>query len=205
MQRRRDMNEIWKYASITSAALLLTLGVVAQVSADPVPYEGTATLCYIGATPPSVEQKGNSGVTYMSDVVSLYYMETAPVGTDPPAGLVNGWELLMSDLKITRKVYWLDWKGVLIPTDYLGVPGTTLEETASIKTKDLSTLSGTWQGTGDLAGTSVDYVLTIIPDATPNCPSEYPAQCAVIVGGCLPAEPPYVEGPTVYAMSGFVN
>lgn len=199
------MNKLSKYVSITFAALLLALGTVVQVSADPVPYEGTATLCFIGATPPSVEQKGKRGVTYMSDVVSLYYLETAPVGSDPPAGLVNGWEMLTSDMKITAKVFWLDWIGVLIPTDYIGMPGTTLEETASIKTKDLSTLSGTWQGTGDLADTSVDYVLTIIPDATPNCPSEQPAQCADIAGGCLPAEPPFVEGPTVYEMSGFVN
>ena len=199
------MKKISKYMSITSAALLLVCGMMVQVSADPVPYEGTATLCYIGAVPPSVEQKGKSGVTYMSEVVSLYYMETAPIGTEPPAGLVNGWELLTSDMKITGKVYWLDWTGVLIPTVYVGMPGTTLEETASIKTKDLSTLSGTWQGTGDLVGTTVDYVLTIVPDATPVCPSEYPAQCADIEGGCLPAEPPYVEGPTVYEMSGFVN
>lgn len=199
------MSMVSKYTVITPVALLLALGAVVPVSADPVPYEGTATLCFIGATPPSVEQKGKNGVTYMSDVVSLYYLETAPVGTDPPYGLVNGWEMLTSDMKITAKVFWLDWIGVLIPTDYIGMPGTTLEETASIKTKDLSTLSGTWHGTGDLAGTSVDYVLTIIPDATPNCPSEQPAQCADITGGCLPAAPPFVTGPTVYEMSGFVN
>lgn len=198
------MNKISKYALITSAALLPTLGMVVLVSADPMPYEGTATMCWISAVPPSVEQKGKSGVTYMSDVVSLYYIQTAPVGETSPAGLVNGWELLISDMKATKQVYWLDWTGVLIPTDYVGIPGTALEETASIKTKDLSTLSGTWQGTGDLAGTSVDYVLTIIPDATPDCPSEQPLQCADI-NGCLPAEPPYVLGPTVYEMSGFVN
>ena len=136
---------------------------------------------------------------YVSDVVSLYYIQTAPAGDPPPAGLVNGWELLISDMKITRKVYWLDWTGVLIPTDYVGTTGTVLEETASVKTKDLSTLSGTWEGTGDLAGTSVDYVLTVNPDATPDCPSEHPDQCAD-VGGCLPADPP-----TVYEMSGFVD
>lgn len=180
-------------------------GYLAEAAADPAPYEGTATLCFIGAAPPSVEQKGKNGVTYVSDAVSLYYIQTAPVGTTPPAGLVNGWEVLTSDMKITNKVYWLDWTGVLTPTAYVGTTGTVLEETASIKTKDLSTLSGTWQGTGDLVGTSVDYVLVLNPAATPDCPSEYPPQCADILGGCLPAEPPYVEGPTVYDMSGFVN
>ena len=199
------MNKISMYALITSAAMLSTLGTMTQVSADPIPYEGRATLCYIGAVPPSVEQKGKSGVTYMSDVVSLYYIQTAPVGETPPAGLVNGWELLISDMKATMRVYWLDWTSALTPTAYVGTTGTVLEETGSIKTKDLSTLSGTLQGTGELAGISVDYVLTLNPDATPNCPGDYPAQCFDIVGGCLPAEPPYVEGPTVYEISGFVN
>ena len=197
------MSKFSKSAFITSVALLPALAVI-DVSADPMPYEGTATLCFVGATPPVVDRKGKSPVSYVSNAVQLYYMQTAPIGEDPPVGLVNGWELLISNMKITKQVYWLDWTGVLIPTDYIGMPGTALEEAASIKTKDLSTLSGTWQGTGDLAGTSVDYVLTIIPDATPDCPSEHPPQCADIVGGCLPAIPPYVQDPAVYAMSGFV-
>jgi hypothetical protein len=196
------MNTITKYAFTISMALLFALG-MSQTFAEPMPYEGTATLCFIGAEPPSVEQKGNASPTYVSNVVSLYYIQTAPVGETPPAGLVNGWELLISDMKITRKVYWLDWTSVLVPMDYVGKA--VLEETASVKTSDLSTLSGTLQGTGDLEGTSVDYVLTIIPDATPDCPSEQPLQCADIEGGCLPAVPPYVEGPTVYDISGFVN
>jgi hypothetical protein len=183
--------------SIITATALSYLAGVPLAIADPVPYAGTATLCFVGAVPPTVEQKGNGGVSYLSGAVSLYYIQT-------DNALVNGWEVLTSDMKITKKVYWLDWTGVLTPTAYVGTTGTVLEETASIKTKDLSTLSGTWQGTGDLLGTSVDYVLVLDPVATPNCPSEQPIQCAD-VGGCLPAEPPFVEGPTVYDMSGFVN
>jgi len=184
------------FSIITATALSFLVG-MPQAVADPVPYSGTATLCFVGALPPTVEQKGKNGVTYVSDVVSLYYLQT-------DNALVNGWEVLTSSMKITKKVYWLDWTGVLTPTAYVGTTGTVLEETASIKTKDLSTLSGTWQGTGDLTGTSVDYVLVQNPTATQNCPSEQPLQCAD-VGGCLPAEPPYVEDPTIYDMSGFVN
>jgi hypothetical protein len=180
--------------------MLLGLGAL-QASDDDI-YLGTATLCYVGTVPPVVTQKGNSPVVYISNAVHLYYIQTAPIGETPPVGLVNGWELLVSDMKMTKTVSWLDWTGVLIPTDYLGTEGTTLEETASIKTKDLSTLSGTWQGTGELEGVSVDYVLTINEDASPDCPGVYPPQCEDI-GGCVPAEPPYYVGPTVYNMSGF--
>ena len=176
-----------------------------QALADPIPYQGTATLCFIGAVPPSIEQKGEGGVTYVSDMVNLYYIQTAPVGVDPPAGLVNGWELLTSDMKIIEKVYRLDWKGVLTPTAYAGTTGTALEEIASIETSDLSTLSGTWRGSGELADTRVDYLLTVVPGAKADCPSDPPPQCADIAGGCLPAEPPFVEEPIVYDISGYVN
>jgi len=198
------MNKISKFVFTTSTALLLTWGTL-QVSADPIPYAGTATLCYVGGEAPSVEQKGEDGVSHVSGLVSVYFIQTAPVGTEPPAGLVNGWELLVSDMKISKEAYWLDWTGVLTPTAYSHMTGTVLKETASIKTKDLSTLSGTWQGTGDLAGTSVDYVLTVVPGAVPDCPSERPPQCEDIAGGCLPAKPPYVEDFIIYDMSGFVN
>jgi hypothetical protein len=195
---------IYKHGITTSAALLLALGVL-PVLADSTPYRGTATLCFIGAVPPTVKQADRDGVSRVSDLVSLYYIQTAPPGIDPPVGLVNGWELLTSDMKFTGKEYWLSWTGVLAPTAYADRTGTVLEETASIETKDLSTLSGTWQGTGDLAGTRVDYTLTVIPGATPDCPSEHPPQCADIEGGCLPAESPAVREPTVYDMSGVVN
>jgi hypothetical protein len=195
---------ICKHGFITSAALLLALG-MSQVLADSTPYKGTATLCFIGSAPPTIKQAGEDGVSSMSDLVSLYYIQTAPPGLDPPVGLVNGWELLTSDMKIVGKEYQLAWTGVLIPTAYAHKTGTVLAETAYIETKDLSTLSGTWQGKGDLAGTHVDYTLTIIQSATPDCPSEYPPQCADIEGGCLPAEPPAVREPTVYDISGIVN
>jgi hypothetical protein len=198
------MIKISKFTFLISMALLLGLSVV-PVSADPVPYAGTATLCYIGAKAPLVKQQGQGEESHVSGLVSVYFIQTAPIGVDPPAGLVNGWELLTSDMKISTEAYWLDWTGVLTPTAYLGATGTVLKETASIKTKDLSKISGTWQGTGDLAGTSVDYVLTIVPDAAPDCPREYPPQCEELAGGCLPAEAPYVEKTTVYEMSGFVN
>ena len=198
------MNKISKYVFATSVALLLGWG-MSQLSADSLPYAGTATLCYVGGEAPTVEQKGEGGVSHVSGLVSVYYIQTAPVGTEPPAGLVNGWELLVSDMKISKDAYWLDWTGVLTPTAYSHVTGTVLKETTSIKTKDLSTISGTWQGTGDLAGTSVDYVLTVAPDTTPDCPSEKPPQCEDITGGCLPAIPPYVGTSVVYDMSGFVN
>lgn len=198
------MSKVSKRIFSTSMALLLLFG-LSQASADPVPYSGTATLCFIGAVPPAAEQNDGAGVGDLSGAVSLYYIRTAPDGTDPPAGLVNGWEVLVSDLKVIENVYWLDWTGVFTPTAYAGTTGTALEETASVRTRDLSTLSGAWRGTGDLAGTRVEYQLTLIPGAAADCPAGKPAQCVAIAGGCLPAEPPYFEGARVYAISGFVN
>jgi len=185
------MQVIVRSALSTSTALLFAFAALPAL-ADTSRFEGTATLCFIGAVPASVEQKDNGD-----------YLKTAPVGASPAAGLVNGWELLVSDMKIAGKEYWLDWTGILTPTAYAGTSGTALEETASIQTTDLSMLHGTWLGTGELEGVRVDYVLRVNPDAAPDCPGEQPSQCADVVGGCLPAKPP--QPPIVYDISGIVH
>lgn len=194
------MNKISKYAFVVSMAALLALWMPRALS-DSMLYQGTATLCFTGRLSPSVERDDKGGATYISNMVSLYYIQTASVAADAaPAGLINGWELLISDMKIKTNMYWLEWTGVLIPTAYAGVAGTVLKETASIETTDLSTLSGTWQGTGELSDVSVDYVLKVDPDSPTNCPSEEPPQCAGIEGGCMRAQQPFV-----YRISGSVS
>lgn len=198
------MNTNCRNAVTVSIAWILAVGTLPSL-ADPVSYEGTATLCFIGAAPPSVERAGDDGAHRVSGLVSLYFIQTAPRAAEPPSGLVNGWELLTSDMTVTGKEYRLDWTGVLMPQAQAGATDTVLQETASVTTTDLSTLSGEWRGTGNLAGVRVDYVLTMLPDATPDCPGERPPQCADLEGGCLPAEPPYVDRFTVYEISGTVH
>ena len=194
------MNKMSKYAFVASLAAFLVLW-TPRALPDSISYEGTATLCFTGRLPPSVEREEEGGVTFVSNIVSLYYIRTAPVATDTaPAGLVNGWELLISNMKSKTNMYWLEWTGILIPAPYAGTTGTVLKETASIETTDLSTLSGTWQGTGELSDTSVDYVLKVDPDSSTNCPSEEPPQCAGIDGGCMRA-----QQPLVYRISGSVS
>jgi len=194
------MNKMSKYAFVASLAAFLVLW-TPRALPDSISYEGTATLCFTGRLPPSVEREEEGGVTFVSNIVSLYYIRTAPVATDTaPAGLVNGWELLISNMKSKTNMYWLEWTGILIPAAYAGTTGTVLKETASIETTDLSTLSGTWQGTGELSDTSVDYVLKVDPDSSTNCPSEEPPQCAGIDGGCMRA-----QQPLVYRISGSVS
>jgi hypothetical protein len=190
------------------SAITLTMALAlsgAHASGDSIAYAGTATLCYIGAQAPLVEVSEEDGEKRVSGLVSLYYIQTAPSRAEPPGGLVNGWEVLTSDMKISGEAYTLEWTGVLAPTAYIGMAGTVLKETATVKTRDLSTLSGTWHGSGDLEGTLVDYVLKMIPGAEAKCPDEYPPQCKDMTGGCLPAEAPQVENPVVYDMSGFVR
>ena len=70
------MNNVSKYVFTTSVALLLGGGML-QLSAEPLPYAGTATLCYVGAEAPSVEQKGEDGVSHVSGLVAVYYIQTA--------------------------------------------------------------------------------------------------------------------------------
>jgi hypothetical protein len=194
------MNTIGKYAFTASMAASLALWMPRALS-DPMLYEGTATLCFTGSLSPSVVRDDEAGVTYISNIVSLYYIQTAPVAADPaPAGLVNGWELLISDMKSKANMYWIKWTGVLVPAAYASTTGTVLEEIASIETTDLSTLSGTWRGAGELSDISVDYVLTIDPDSPPTCPGEQPPQCAGIEGGCMRAQQPFV-----YRITGSVS
>ena len=194
------MNKNSKYAFVISMAAILVLWMPRALS-DSMFYEGTATLCFTSRLPPSTERDDKDGVTYVSNMVSLYYIQTAPVAPDTAfGGLVNGWELLISDMKSKANIFWLEWTGVLIPTAYADRTGTALKETASIETTDLSTLSGAWQGTGELSDISVDYVLKVDPDSPTNCPSEEPPQCAGIDGGCMRAQQPFV-----YRISGSVS
>ena len=198
--RNSVMNTISKYAFTASLAASLALWMPRALS-DSMLYEGTATLCFTGSLSPSVERDDEAGVTYVSNIVSLYYIQTAPVAADTAAvGLVNGWELLISDMKSKANTYWLKWTGVLIPAAYASTTGTVLQEVASIETTDLSTLSGTWRGAGELSSVSVDYVLTIDLDSPPTCPSEQPPQCAGIEGGCMQAQQPFV-----YRITGSVS
>lgn len=195
--RNCGTNTTGKYALAVSVTALLALWMRPAFS-EPVSYEGTATLCFTSRSSPSIERDDQSGVTYISNIVSLYYIRTSPVAADSAhEGLINGWELLVSDMESSTNMYWLKWTGVLVPTAYAGKTGTALEETASIRTTDLSTLSGTWRGTGELSGISVDYLLTVDPDTPADCPGEHPPQCAGIEGGCMqPLEP------IVYHLSG---
>lgn len=185
--------------AITSVIALLFLLIPSRGIAESVGYEGTATLCFISATPPIVEFKGpdpeNPTVTLVDGVVSLYQIET-----DHP--LVNGWEVLSLEWKITPKWTFLTGLGVFTPDEYIGTES-FLTEDMKIKTNDLSTFSGVWHGTGELEGISVDYELVLQSDPTPVCPNDPPPQCEEL-GGCLPAVPPFAEL-IVYDMSGFVT
>ncbi len=192
------MRQIFSIA-VTSLIALLFLQIPPRSIAESVGYEGTATLCFISANPPEIKFKDpdpeNPTVTLVYGVVSLYLVET-----DHP--LVNGWEVLNLDWKITPKWTFLTGVRVFTPDDYLGMES-FLTEDMKIKTKDLSTFPGVWLGTGELEGISVDYELVLQTEPTPECPNVTPPQCEEI-GGCIPAVPPYAD-PIVYDMSGFVT
>lgn len=180
---------------VLNACALLIAVQIPQAVAEPVGYEGTATLCFVSTTPPIVEEKRNK--TLVEGVVSVYLIET-----DHP--LVSGWEVLDLDWKITKHWTFINGEGVLVPYGYEGTD-TALVENVQIKSKDLSTMIGEWQGSGELLGTTVEYEL--IPQAEPVPVCDYSAPPAVCgdIGGCFPAKPPYVADPIVYDLSGWVD
>lgn len=181
--------------AVLSACVLSVAVQIPQAVAEPVGYEGTATLCFVSATPPIVVEKRNK--TLAEGVVSVYLIET-----DHP--LVSGWEVLDLDWKITKHWTFISGEGVLVPYGYEGTD-TALVENVQIKTKDLSMMIGEWQGSGELLGTTVQYELIPQTEPVPVCNHDDPPAVCGDIGGCLPAIPPYVEDPIVYDVSGWVD
>ena len=134
-----------------SAMVLLLMGGMSQVAtaADPQPYEGIASLCAIDPTTVDTVTKGN-GVVIDTQAVQLYRVET-------DSDLVMGWEVLTSKFKTTKsgKVYYMG-TATLTPDGYGGKD--TLKDNFNLL-QDGSLPVGTWEGTGDLQGVTVDYQL----------------------------------------------
>ena len=180
--------------TLSATALLLMAGMSQMAKAsEPQPFEGVASLCAIDPTTAGTTTKGK-GVVVENQPVQLYRVET-------DSDLVTGWEVLTSKFKTTKsgKVYYMG-TATLTPDGYAGK--NTLKENFNLL-QDGSLPSGTYTGTGDLKGVTVDYQLVPYPTTTIPDPvlagmcAEAPPYC--ITGVCVPT-----AGEWGWSMSGVV-
>jgi len=179
--------------TLSATALMLTAGMSQLATAsDPQPFEGIASLCAIDPTTAATVTKGN-GVVVDEQAVQLYRVET-------DSDLVMGWEVLTSKFKTTKsgKVYYMG-TATLTPDGYGGKD--TLKENFNLL-QDGSLPSGTYTGTGDLKGVTVDYqLIPYLPGGDPavlaQMYAEAPPYCET--GVCVPT-----AGEWGWSMSGVV-
>ena len=199
-----------KYMFSTSAALLLTMGMMPSTAvAEPELFAGVATLCAISpeviATP---ETKGNQGVLVQYDMGFIYLIRS-----EDSASLMNGWEVTINNWKKTRRDIEFYWGHTdVIPYGYEGTGA--LEEDFKFKAEDIyDGYAGTFEGTGALEGVTVDFDLS--PPYVGSV-SDFPPECydvSALCDDCFPALQPGEDGiPGTeddefiqYDMSGLIN
>ncbi len=185
-------------SGITAPALLFLAGMMQTgIGTAAGPYQGTATLCAINPFGSTTETKGNNGVTDTYDFVMLYRIET-----DNP--LMNGWEVLTSNSRLSKNNTGYYWGEAVLTPDLYAATG-TLVDAFKFNAQQSASISGTYSGTGDLDGTTVDYELAVDPNAA-FC-ANLPPQCGVVMP-CIPICESCGEGfnvPFGYLMNGFVE
>ena len=171
--------ELCKYVFNGSIALLLALSMMPlTIAADP--FTGVATLCAVNINPE--EQKGNNGVKVSYNNTYIYL-----ITADEP--LMNGWENQSNNSKLTKSEIQFYWGNIeFIPDGYAGL-GAFVEDFKFKAEEIISGVSGTFTGTGELEGVTVDYALS------PPYPTEaidYPPECYGYAGLCGECSPAYI-------------
>ena len=177
----KSPNQFGKIVSIISIAALAFLSNMAALANNPEPqfYTGTATLCAVD-NPANVttESRGNNGVTYTYNQVLLFYIAT-------DHSLMNGWEVLTSNTKSTTSGGGYNW-GEAVLTPDLG-SGTLVDE-FKFPVKQDDSIRGTYIGTGNYEGVTVDYALGPFMPLPSVCP-DMPPQCTDGTYDCVPVPP----------------
>lgn len=132
-------------------AKAVALGMAAAISlpavAGEVPYQGIAALCAV-EPPGMTDQRGE--ITYTFAMAMNFRIET-------DHELINGTERLESNSRLdaTSEGYYWGY-GTVVPD----IGGGTLEGEFFFWSRDMSSITGTYYGTGDLAGVIMTYQLT---------------------------------------------
>ena len=166
------------FTTLSVAALLLMAGMSQSATAlEPQLFEGIASLCAVDPTTEETVTRGN-GVVVDKQAVQLYRIET-------DSDLVKGWEVLTSQFKTTKsgKVFYMGTV-TLTPDGFEGAG--TLKENFNLL-QDGSLPAGTYTGTRDLEGVTVEYQLipyTGDPAVLTSMCSMSPPYCGT--GTCIP-------------------
>jgi len=184
------------FFSICSATALMLMAGMAQMASALEPYEGTATLCAVDMTGVTQVVKGKKGITYIYNQKLLFRIDSDNI-------LMHGWEVLTSNTKAKPDGGGYSWgEALLTPDGYEGVA--TLVDNFKFPVRQADNITGTYIGTGDLVGVTVDYAL--IPAAPPSLPLD---ACVGMPWACVPDDPttcdPVPAGVAGYFMSGWVN
>jgi hypothetical protein len=196
-KKMKSLNQFGKSVSVISAATLVSIASLSAVAqeAEPQFYTGTATLCaLVNPANTTMETRGKHGVTYTYDQVLLFRIET-----DSP--LVTGWEVLTSNTKSPEEHGGYSW-GVTVLTPDSGA-GTLVDE-FKFPVKQADNIRGTYIGTGDYEGMTVDYALGPFTGGLPACdPGDVAALCDDANYVCVPVTPPGVG--IGYYMNGVIR
>jgi len=190
----KPLSQLGQSVSIISVATLVSMASITAIAEKPEPefYTGTATLCaLVNPWNTTSETKGKQGVTYTHDEVLLFR-----IVTDSP--LVTGWEVLTSNTKSPEGRGGYSWgEALLTPDTGMG----TLVDQFKFPVKHGDSIRGTYIGTGDFEGVTVDYALGMFTGGLPACdPDEVEALCEGEAYGCF-AMPPGIG----YYMSGVIR
>jgi hypothetical protein len=185
--------------SLLSGAVMMLIGGMAQiaVAANPVTYAGEAALCAVDAATVVPDLIGN-GLVISNYQTQFYRIETS-------SELLNGWEALSLKTKVTKSGNAFNWGTALLKLDGYEGKNDALKDNFNILLEPgPPAISGTYEGTGELEGVTVQYYLTPYPI------SEYPDP--VLVEMCS-EDPPYCEdvdcdfsptGMFAWSMSGVI-
>ena len=128
-----------------------------QAAAAGVMYSGTATICAIDYTN-STEVTKRNGFTYTSGVVMHHRIDTDHELMNGPVALTSHSALKETPRGMTG---WYWGESTMVPD--LAEDG-TLEETFKFKAKDAGDISGTFYGTGEFEGVTVEFAETFDPE-----------------------------------------
>ena len=175
--------------STVSAAALVVGGGLWQVAIAGEMFSGTSTICAIAPVEPEIKR---NGFVYTDGAVLYYRIATEP------EHLMNGPVTLTSYSKVKttpdgKEKGWY-WGEIIMAPDQVPEVG-TLEETFKFKAKDAGDISGTFYGTGELEGVTVEYTETYNPLVPQEYCTEYPPCVEAMT--CIPVSeatglPPYV-------------
>jgi len=169
-----------------SAAALVVGGMFGQIAVAGDMFSGTSTICAIAPVEPEIKP---NGFVYTSDFRMYWYVETDHELMNGPVTVYSYSKL--KTLPSGKEKGWYWGESTMVPE--LATDG-TLEETFRFRPKDAAERPGTFYGTGEFEGVTVEFVETEDASIPPKYCDEYPP--CVYDETCIPVAdytglPPY--------------